>query len=132
MALAGGCLCGAVRYEAKGEPDFQGMCNCERCQRSSGSAFIPFIGVKPENFTVTGDYRTYGNPDDPDAEGGRNFCPSCGATMFGSGPDFITIYAGSLDDPAQFAPTHQIFVRSRRAWSSIPHGSLEEHDAANW
>ena len=39
----GGCLCGAVRYRYEGEPTAVGLCQCERCQRQSGSAFL--IGV---------------------------------------------------------------------------------------
>ena len=39
----GGCLCGAVRYRYQGEPLSVGLCQCERCQRQSGSAFL--IGV---------------------------------------------------------------------------------------
>ena len=32
----GGCLCGAVRYEATGEPSMAGYCFCEDCQKASG------------------------------------------------------------------------------------------------
>jgi hypothetical protein len=39
----GGCLCGAVRYRYEGEPTAVGLCQCERCQGQSGSAFL--IGV---------------------------------------------------------------------------------------
>ena len=40
----GGCLCGALRYEAVGEPLYAGLCYCADCQKASGSGFIPFIG----------------------------------------------------------------------------------------
>ena len=36
----GGCLCGAVRYRYRGEPSAIGLCQCDRCQRQSGSAFL--------------------------------------------------------------------------------------------
>ena len=36
----GGCLCGAVRYRCEGEPESVGICQCERCQRQSGSSFL--------------------------------------------------------------------------------------------
>jgi hypothetical protein len=39
----GHCLCGAVRYRYEGEPVTIGLCQCDRCQRQSGSAFL--IGV---------------------------------------------------------------------------------------
>ena len=39
----GRCLCGAVQYRYEGEPITIGLCQCDRCQRQSGSAFL--IGV---------------------------------------------------------------------------------------
>ncbi len=39
----GHCFCGAVRYRYEGEPVTIGLCQCDRCQRQSGSAFL--IGV---------------------------------------------------------------------------------------
>lgn len=43
-ALEGGCLCGALRYEANAAPGFMGYCCCDDCQKASGSGFIPFVG----------------------------------------------------------------------------------------
>ena len=40
---AGGCLCGALRYEAVGEPLGSGHCYCADCRRASGSGFVPFM-----------------------------------------------------------------------------------------
>ncbi|MBV8794858.1 MAG: aldehyde-activating protein, partial [Hyphomicrobiales bacterium] len=46
--ITGGCLCGALRYEAVGEPIGSGHCYCADCRRASGSGFIPFMGFKAE------------------------------------------------------------------------------------
>src|ERR1700759_4806702 len=40
----GGCLCGAVRYQADGDPLSAGYCYCADCRKASGSGFIPFMG----------------------------------------------------------------------------------------
>jgi hypothetical protein len=40
---SGGCLCGAVRWEAHGEPVSQGYCCCPDCRKASGSGFIPWM-----------------------------------------------------------------------------------------
>ncbi len=37
--IAGGCLCGKVRYSANTEPAFVGVCHCKDCQKFTGSAF---------------------------------------------------------------------------------------------
>jgi hypothetical protein len=50
----GGCLCGALRYEAKGEPQFAGLCCCVDCRKASGSGFIPFLGFSSGAVQFTG------------------------------------------------------------------------------
>ena len=35
----GGCVCGAVRYRVKAQPQAGLVCHCTWCQRRSGSAF---------------------------------------------------------------------------------------------
>ena len=35
-AMAGGCLCGAVRYEVTGEPQMMGDCFCLDCEGHPG------------------------------------------------------------------------------------------------
>jgi len=40
---AGGCLCGAVRYECGGEPQFSLQCHCRDCQRQSGAPHVAAV-----------------------------------------------------------------------------------------
>ena len=44
--ITGGCMCGALRYEAFGQPTGSGHCYCVDCRRASGSGFIPFMGLQ--------------------------------------------------------------------------------------
>ena len=37
--MRGGCVCGAVRYRARGKPAVISACHCMFCQRRTGSAF---------------------------------------------------------------------------------------------
>ena len=41
----GGCVCGAVRFRVKAQPQAGLVCHCTWCQRRSGSAFA-FVGVR--------------------------------------------------------------------------------------
>jgi len=121
----GGCLCGAVRYEARGEPLFTGHCYCADCRKASGAGFIPFISFAASTVRFQGTTRTFTSKAASGRDAVRNFCPHCGALLFGGivGQDrFHTIYAGSLDDPHGFRPTIAIFARGRPAWAVIPPG----------
>ena len=120
--ITGGCLCGALRYEAIGAPDHAGYCYCRDCRKASGSAFIGFMGFAPERITVTGEARRHHSPASNTAV--RNFCAVCGSLVFGGGHDLggVNVYAGSLDDPSQFKPRIAIFTRDKPHWAQMPAG----------
>lgn len=122
---SGGCRCGQVRYEALGEPMFAGLCFCPDCQKSSGSAFIPFMGFPASDLTISGETRRSVARSIRGGDAVRNFCARCGGLVFGGivgEDDQHTIYAGSLDDPAQFEPKMVIFGRNRPPWAVLPPG----------
>jgi hypothetical protein len=121
----GGCLCGAVRYEAEGEPQFAGHCYCSDCRKASGSGFIPFMGFASTAVRFSGETRQFRSKAANGGEAVRNSCPVCGGLVFGGvvGEDIShTIYAGSLDDPSAFEPRIAIFTQGRPAWAIIPDG----------
>jgi hypothetical protein len=104
QSYPGGCLCGALRYEAEGEPLFAGHCYCADCRKASGSGFVPFMGFSRDAV--------------------RNSCPVCGSLVFGGvgKSEAFTIYTGTLDDPSLFHPTVAIFTLHRPSWAAIPPG----------
>jgi hypothetical protein len=119
----GGCLCGALRYEARGAPLFAGYCYCQDCRRASGSGFVPYMGFARAALRVTGEARTYVCKAANGNDAHRNFCPACGGLVFGgvlASSTVFTIYAGSLDDPSAFRPTAAIFTRDRPPWAPLP------------
>ncbi len=121
----GGCLCGAVRYEADGPPLYQGHCYCADCRKASGSGFVPFLGFAATAVRFTGPTRSFTSRAANGGDAVRNSCPVCGSLVFGGtiGTDQAhTIYAGTLDDPSAFHPTIAIFARDRPAWALIPPG----------
>jgi hypothetical protein len=119
----GGCLCGALRYEAVGEPTGQGHCYCADCRKASGSGFIPFMGFKAEAVRFSGEARQFRSPAWRGGEAVRNRCAHCMSLVFGGEigkSKSYTIYAGSLDDPSLFRPTLAIFANGRPEWAIIP------------
>jgi len=121
----GGCLCGALRYEADGAPSGAGYCCCADCRRASGSGFIPFMNFPGSAVRFTGQTRPFRSRSFRDTTSVRNSCPVCSSLVFGGEvgeSDSFTIYAGSLDDPTLFQPRIAIFVRDRPAWVELPPG----------
>jgi hypothetical protein len=119
----GGCLCGALRYEANGEPLYAGHCYCADCRRASGSGFIPFMGFPSSAVQFSGQTRIFTSKAANGGDAVRNFCSRCGSLVFGGEVgkvDSHTIYAGSLDDPSSFRPTLAIFTRNRPIWAVMP------------
>ena len=119
----GGCLCGALRYEANGEPLFAGYCCCADCQKASGSGFIPFMGFARSAVRFSGQTRQFISKAANGGNAIRNFCPICSSLVFGGEvgkSESFTIYAGSLDDPSSFHPKVAIFTRNRPHWVVLP------------
>ncbi len=121
----GGCLCGALRYEAFGQPIGSGHCYCADCRRASGSGFIPFMGFKAEAVRFAGEARQFHSKAANGNDAVRNRCANCMSLVFGGEigkTDLYTLYAGSLDDPSAFHPTIAIFAEGRPPWAIIPPG----------
>jgi hypothetical protein len=121
----GGCLCGALRYEAHGEPSSSGHCYCADCRKASGSGFIPFMGFSRDAVSFSGETLEFRSKAASGGDAVRNSCAVCGGLVFGGEAgisDSFTIYAGSLDEPSAFHPTIAIFARNRPAWAAIPPG----------
>ena len=113
--LTGGCLCGAVRYEASGEPLNVRVCHCRLCQKATGQAFFARAMYPVGRVAITGETTRF--PSSEHVE--RLFCPRCGSGVFAqraSRADLIGITLGSLDDPDALKPEVQIWTSSRIGW----------------
>jgi hypothetical protein len=45
QTVAGGCACGAIRYETDATPVVMLNCHCRDCQRASGSGYAAHLVV---------------------------------------------------------------------------------------
>lgn len=121
--FTGSCLCGAVRYEARGTPAAVNHCHCVQCQRASGAAMVtwatwPRAAVR----VLRGAAAEFGSS--PGVM--RSFCARCGSTLFwrqaSRRPEEIDIAAGTIDQSDLLAPQDHIFVKSRRRWMPLCDG----------
>ena len=106
---AGGCLCGAVRYEVAGQLRDVVECHCAMCRRTHGHIAAYTAAPKTAlRLIETRGLRWYGSS----AFARRGFCAECGGSLFWERPagDLVSIAAGTLDPPTGLRTTLQIFV----------------------
>lgn len=113
----GGCLCGNVRLEARGQPCRVGLCHCLDCRKHHGALFHASAVFAQDAVTISGETRDFG---------GRFFCPRCGSSVFARSGDEVEVYLGSLDAPSQFTPTYELWTIRREAW--LPKFPLKGYD----
>lgn len=117
--LAGGCLCGALRYQITGSPLFVSQCACRDCQKATGTGHTTIIGIHKEQLQLAGTPTTYTNIGDTGGSVTRHFCGVCAGRLYTSGDlpgDFIMVQAGSLDDPDLVAPESVIYLKDAPRW----------------
>ena len=114
---AGGCMCGATRYEIDLTDATTSNCHCRDCQKNSGGAFMPFTNVK------FGQLKWITEPKGVvsiSAEARRRFCADCGTPMTWEEVGcqlHQSISTGTLDDVSGIKISYEIYTRSR--WPDI-------------
>ena len=116
--IAGGCLCGAIRYRVTGTPRLVSNCHCSLCRRSSGAPFVAWLTVRLDQFAVErGALTRFASS----VHGWRAFCVGCG-TQIASGssnyPRHVEVSVGSLDSPDRVRPERHVFWPDRLPWAS--------------
>jgi len=119
----GGCLCGAVRYECEGAPQFSLQCHCRDCQRGSGAPHVAAVRVSSPGFRIVrGAPRRYVARADSGNEITRVFCGDCGTPLYvqvSTRPDIVGVRVCTFDDPSWFKPEANIFARSAQPWDHM-------------
>lgn len=121
----GGCLCGALRYEASGEAQSQGYCFCGDCRKASGSGFVPFLMFPASAIRFAGETKHSIVKSLHGGDAVRSRCAKCGSLVFGGivgQHSAHSVYAGSLDGPSLFRPAIAIFTRDQPDWVLTPPG----------
>jgi hypothetical protein len=132
-AAAGGCLCGAIRFEAVGRLSDIQFCHCSRCRKSTGGPFLAALAARTKSFRwLSGEDRIahYAAPilEAPPAYR-RAFCSRCGAPVPIHDPEqpFVVIPAGCLDEDPGTRPFRHIFVGLKAPWYEI-HDELPQFE----
>ena len=143
MEWTGGCLCGALRYRASGDPVRVVHCHCGMCRRASGAAFMTFVHFAKDDFDWTA-----GRPKRYHSSAGaeRGFCPDCGSTLSMHEAvlaDRVQVSLGSLDRPDLVRVDDHVWTASQLPWlevvddrprfakisNVVPSGALSDDDS---
>lgn len=121
--VAGGCQCGAVRYELLGRPLGVYNCHCKDCQRFSGAGYSMSMVVRKADLRLTsGELDGYRKT----AQSGRiavmQGCATCRTRIWNepqSAPDLLILKPGTLDDAAWAVPAGNIWVERKLPFVTI-------------
>lgn len=125
--LAGGCLCGAVRFELHGAPKVVTMCHCSLCRRWSGAPAVAWATFANAQLTLHGEplkaYRS-----SPIAQ--RYFCGTCGSQLLFrlDKGDEVDVTLGAFDHPETLPPSRHIWCQNQVSWFHTAGDGLPRHD----
>lgn len=145
--LAGGCLCGAVRYRLARIPDDVAHCHCSLCRRASGAPFVTWATVTRAELELTAGRPTWHRST---FRARRGFCSACGTQLFfaqdaeapvdlpdaarseltapDGTPSDVDVTVASLDEPDLCVPTRNIWVGTRLGFLHGFDGRLPDHE----
>lgn len=122
----GSCQCGGVRYECPAEPVALYACHCAGCRRQSGSAFGMSFEIPDGALRLLGGApRLWTRPTDSGRTLECAFCPDCGTRLWHRSVEggWMTVKAGTLDEPVDFAGAVHIWTERRLPGVEIPPGA---------
>ncbi len=113
----GGCQCGAIRYQTRGQPARTVVCHCRYCQVRTGSAFGVSVYFRTEDVTLLrGALKDYTFETESGRRFTTRFCPHCGTTVLwglGLAPELVGVAGGTFDPPTfWYEVKREIFTRS--------------------
>jgi len=113
----GGCLCGAVRFIATGQPKGVYWCHCHSCRKHSGAPVSVYVAFAHAAYTVTkGEISKF---DSTPGRTRRGFCAKCGSTLTCESAGLPTethFPVGAFDEAARLEPTRHVFPEERLPW----------------
>jgi hypothetical protein len=119
-----------VTYEIEGDPIVVAHCHCVDCQRLSGAGHTTGAMFPADKILIRGDVSEFRLESEAGSVVTRTFCPKCGSPLFGRNTrmaGFMTVTAGTLDDPNSLEPQVVVFARTRRDWDMMD-GALPTFD----
>ncbi len=124
----GSCLCGAIRYEIRGELGPIVFCHCVQCRKAQGTAFAANSAVRAADFRIVAGAEALAAYESSPGKR-RHFCRICGSPVIStrdSVPGFVRVRIGTLDSKVDARPSAHIYATAKAEWYEIRDG-LPQH-----
>jgi hypothetical protein len=115
--LEGGCLCGQVRFTARGAPVNVRVCHCRLCQRAMAGPFFVRALYDAGQVTLRGETIAWPSSDALF----RLSCARCGGRVGASRPSAgrMALPLAAFDDPGALEPECHFFTASKAPWLTL-------------
>ncbi len=126
--MAGGCLCGGVRFEVTEPLRSAGYCHCTRCQRRTGTAASAQARIAPGSLRVTSGEELIRAYEPPDGYA-KLFCSSCGSALFSrnpANPEVMSVRLGAFDSDPGVRPSYRQYLAFAAPWEPVPDDGLPQ------
>jgi len=120
--MMGGCMCGAVRYEASGDSFGVNHCHCHSCRKHTGAPVVTLAGFMADQVRFSGEERKV-YESSPGV--GRAFCGKCGTPLTWEGVSstrggsIFEIHISTFDNPDVLVPNGHSFDSERISWFDV-------------
>jgi hypothetical protein len=114
----GGCLCGNIRFEARGDALKPHTCSCTMCQHHTGSLTAAWVEFASKDVTWNGpgcEPTKYKSSE----WSNRAFCGKCGSSLGAiDEKPVVALLLGTFDKPKAkvLAPHYHSYVTPRPKW----------------
>lgn len=117
----GGCACDAVRYRVEGDMRPVVACHCSQC-RKAFTNYGAFSAARRGDLSIENMEEVTWFESSPGVR--RGFCRRCGGALFWdrAGNDFVSLSAGSLDQPSGLRQVRHIFMDDKADFYEIGDG----------
>lgn len=121
-AVAGACLCGAVRFEVSLPTQWCCHCHCTMCQRNHGAGYVTWFAVPKTQLRLLdaaeGALTRYASSE----HGMRSFCSQCGSSLFCENEahrDVVDVVLANMAAPIDRAPQFHAYFDSKADWVEV-------------
>ena len=122
QSLAGGCICGQVKYQITDKPLFTQACHCKDCKVLTGSSYVVNSSILENTLIVEGEVSSTELKAGSGASYKTYFCTKCGNYVYAdydSGVGRLTVRTKTLDNSEKFPPQVHIFTKDKDPWLNL-------------